>query len=127
MSHYRNDLGRRGEETAASYLASHGITVLARNYRTLRGEIDLVVVDPCSREVVFVEVKTRRSNICGLGEESVTPRKARRLWLTALDYLGENAFRREGFRFDVIVIDLTCGGAQLRHYRNVLGPGGRLV
>lgn len=126
MSRYRHELGRRGEETAASYLVSRGFAVLVRNYRTRRGEIDLVTLELSSNEVVFVEVKTRRSGVCGQGEESITGRKARALWLAASEYLGANVLTRQRFRFDVIAIDLTGREAHLRHYQNVLGPGGRL-
>ncbi|HEY2216573.1 MAG TPA: YraN family protein [Solirubrobacteraceae bacterium] len=60
----RHELGRCGEELAAEHLRRRGFTVLDRNVRTARGEIDLIAFDPRPSAnggaLVFVEVKTRR-------------------------------------------------------------------
>jgi putative endonuclease len=53
----RRALGRYGEGLALGHLRARGFTLLARNYRTHHGEIDLIVFDGCT--LVFVEVKTR--------------------------------------------------------------------
>jgi putative endonuclease len=55
---YRRALGRYGEKLALDHLGARGFTVLARNYRTRRGEIDLIAFD--GRTLIFVEVKTHR-------------------------------------------------------------------
>jgi putative endonuclease len=55
----RRALGRLGEELAATHLRRLGFSVLARNVRTRRGEIDLIAFDGAT--LVFVEVKTRRA------------------------------------------------------------------
>lgn len=54
----RHALGRRGEDLAAAHYARLGFSVLARNVRTPRGEIDLIAFD--GSVLVFAEVKTRR-------------------------------------------------------------------
>jgi putative endonuclease len=54
----RRTVGRRGEDLAAAHLRRLGFAILARNARTRRGEIDLIVCD--GRVLVFAEVKTRR-------------------------------------------------------------------
>jgi putative endonuclease len=51
-------LGRAGEEIAVVHLQDRGFSLLARNYRTRRGEIDLIAFDGCT--LIFVEVKTQR-------------------------------------------------------------------
>ena len=70
-------LGRLGEELAASLLYSEGYDIRCRNYRTYRGEIDIV----CEKNgvIYFTEVKTRTSEIYGLPEESVDEKKQRRI------------------------------------------------
>lgn len=107
-------LGRSGEDAACRYLESIGFTIEARNFRTRTGEIDIV-----AKKIgltAFVEVKARRSNEFGAGEEAVTPSKARRIRGVAQEYL--QGMERPGeVRFDVIGIDLDEDGSplELRH------------
>ncbi|WP_226352919.1 YraN family protein [Pseudonocardia sp. ICBG601] len=69
----KDELGRRGEDTAAEYLErAHGMVVLSRNWRCTHGEIDIVAVDP-ERRLVFCEVKTRSGLRYGEPAEAVTP------------------------------------------------------
>lgn len=121
MPDRRHALGRRGEDVAAAYLTSSGFTVLDRNFATREGEVDLVALD--GSDLVFVEVKTRRTLHCGIGEESLTYFKRRKLWLTAARYLDAHP-RPGGFRFDLVVVDCTGPQMEVRHHRNVIGPGG---
>jgi putative endonuclease len=55
---HRRTLGRYGEKLALDHLGTRGFTVLARNYGTRRGEIDLIAFD--GRTLIFVEVKTHQ-------------------------------------------------------------------
>ena len=55
---HRRTLGRYGEKLALDHLGACGFTLLARNYRTRRGEIDLIAFD--GRTLLFVEVKTHQ-------------------------------------------------------------------
>ena len=57
-SDHRRALGRYGEKLALDHLGARGFTVLARNYRRRRGEIDLIAFD--GRTLIFVEVKTHQ-------------------------------------------------------------------
>ena len=59
MADRRSDFGRRGEEAACAYLLRHGYSIVERNYRCRRGEIDIIAAKDGG--AVFVEVKTRRS------------------------------------------------------------------
>jgi putative endonuclease len=87
----RAQIGALGEQLAVEYLTSHGLRVLARNWRCRHGELDVIAVDEASDTVVFVEVKTRTSDRFGGVEQAVTPQKVRRLrrlvgaWLAAQD------------------------------------------
>lgn len=85
-------IGDFGEEFAAAYLAEQNYTILARNYRTPYGELDIIAQD--ADTVVFIEVKTRSSARCGTGFESITPKKQATILRCAEHYVLEH--------------DLTC-------------------
>jgi putative endonuclease len=113
----RAETARRGEDAASAYLERIGMTVVARNWRCAAGEIDIVALD--GEELVFVEVKTRRSERTGTPEEAVTPAKQRRVARVADAYLREeHAAGGQAIRFDAIAIRvLAPDRALLRHHR----------
>ena len=74
----RRELGALGEALALRYMQERGFVLLAKNYRALRCEIDLVLRD--GKTIVFAEVKTRAaSSAYGLGREAVTAAKQRNI------------------------------------------------
>ncbi|MBI4372009.1 MAG: YraN family protein [Elusimicrobia bacterium] len=94
--------GRDAEERAAAYLASRGMAVLERNFRTKAGEIDLVARD--GEEVVFVEVRSRAGAGFGGAAASVDRAKRARIARAARRWLA--ARRWEGpCRFDVVALE----------------------
>lgn len=112
----RAALGRFGERLAAAHLGAHGLTVLARNWRCARGELDLVAVDPRTATLVFCEVKTRRSEQFGPPAAAVGAAKARRIRGLALDWLACTGAPRGPLRFDVISVLAPPGGTvRLEH------------
>lgn len=74
----KDELGRAGEDRAASYLRAHGYEILDRNWRCAIGEVDLVARR--DGRLVVVEVKTRRTELFGHPLEAVSEAKRRRLW-----------------------------------------------
>jgi putative endonuclease len=113
----RNEVGRRGEDAAAAYLARVGMTVEARNWRCPAGEIDIVAWD--GDVLVLCEVKTRRSERAGTAEEAVSPVKQRKLARLAEAYMLTAERPPDRVRFDVVAIRvLSEDRALLRHYRN---------
>ncbi|MDP1821137.1 MAG: YraN family protein [Acidimicrobiales bacterium] len=102
MADGRRALGAAGEARAAAWYEAHGYVVVARNWRCREGEIDLVVRR--RRQLVFVEVKTRRTDRFGVPAEAVTPTKQRRLRALAHHYLEATGARPSGLRFDVVSI-----------------------
>jgi putative endonuclease len=95
-------LGRRGEMAAARYLKRQGYRIVARGDRSSLGELDLVAVD--DRTVVFVEVKTWRSQSGGHPANAVDQRKQWRLTRAALAYLKAHRLLEHNARFDVVAI-----------------------
>jgi putative endonuclease len=95
------------------YLIQNGYTLVERNYRTRRGEIDLIVRKDDT--LVFVEVKLRRGTGFGDSLEAVTPRKQHTLRSVAEHYLYARRAHYDTLRFDVIGILADRPKARLLH------------
>ena len=117
--------GRRGETAARAHLSAAGLKFLAANYRTPRGEIDLVFRDgPC---LVFIEVKTRTAAPGRRPARAVDARRRKRLSCAALDYLAAVGSPAVPFRFDIVEVILVNDGIQeIRHLPNVFTLEGGL-
>ncbi|MZP29123.1 YraN family protein [Heliobacterium undosum] len=114
-------LGRWGEERALQHLLGLGWFLICQNYRTPRGEIDLILRE--SNWIVFVEVRTRSSERFGRGEETIDYRKRRRLMATAGHFLGAYQGPPGDPRFDLIsILRLDSGEDQLLHIRGMFTP-----
>lgn len=123
MPSARSRLGDWGEEAAGDFLRRQGFTILERKYRCRWGEIDLVTQD--GEDLVFVEVRTRRTGAFGTPEESVTAAKARRLLATSQDYMQKHpADRPEAdirWRIDLVSVRPVRGGPpRIDHLRNAV-------
>jgi putative endonuclease len=116
-------LGDAAEAVVAARLAGAGWSILARNMRVGRAEIDLIAVDPGPPGwLVFVEVRWRASRAFGLAEETVDAAKRRRLRAAAFGLLGGQVphldssapLPRLPIRFDLVVVE---PGPRVRHHR----------
>jgi len=103
----KRTLGNAGEDAALKYLKKQGYTLLKRNYRAERCEIDLIMRD--GQTVVFVEVKARTGDRYGLGREAVTSAKQGNILRAAKHYLMENRLFQCPVRFDVAEFDAATG------------------
>ena len=117
--------GNEGERLAARHLRRQGYKILARQYRTALGELDLIARDGAC--VVFVEVKTRRSTEAGLPVEAVDRNKQAQLTRLALAYLKRHRLLDSPARFDIVAIVWAAGSREpeITHYRNAFEPTGR--
>lgn len=97
-----NKLGVSGEVKAKKYLEKNKYRILECNYKTELGEIDIIAKQ--KNIIVFVEVKTRTSDIFGLPRESVTLHKQNKIKQVATQYLQKNKLLDSYVRFDVIDI-----------------------
>jgi putative endonuclease len=99
--------GKLGELAAKKYLQKHGLKYLTANFRTKRGEIDLVFRDEDC--LVFVEVKAREEGGWLRPAASVDRHKRRRLSLCALEYLRLLKNPPIKIRFDIVEVLLEDG------------------
>lgn len=98
----RQDTGLAAEQLACQYLQAQGLKLLERNYRCRFGEIDLIMQD--GRDLVFVEVRFRRSQRFGGAALSVDAAKQAKLLATAQHYLQSKAPKRNA-RMDVVAVE----------------------
>jgi putative endonuclease len=97
-----HDLGRSGENAAARFLEAAGWRVLARNFRSGRNEIDLIVRRGST--VAFVEVKTRSTGTFGHPLEAVTAQKRREIERVARSWIARAGPPGVEFRFDAVAV-----------------------
>ena len=118
------EVGRWGEEIAAAYLKQKGYLIVARNFYTPEGEIDLIAFQKDIEEgiLVFVEVKTRTSEKYGYPEEAFTRKKYDHL-LNAIDrYLQDQPDLRDAWQIDVIAVQRLNVGKppDIEHFENIV-------
>ena len=94
--------GARAESLAADFLKARGLAIVTRNFRTRRGEIDLIAHDGTT--LVFVEVRLRRSQFFGGAAASITATKRARLAAAAQVYLARLG-SEPPCRFDAVLLD----------------------
>lgn len=109
-------VGKVGEDIAAKFLKKKSYHILQRNYRWARGEIDIIAEK--DDMLIFVEVKTARSNSFGSPESWVDERKQEQIGMVAEKYLQENALNDSDCRFDVIAIRLRGSIPEVKHIEN---------
>ena len=109
-------IGQQGEEQASRFLEKKGYKILARNFSTPQGELDLVANQ--QKTLVFVEVKTRAYEAFGGPLAAVTVAKQKRLALAAQQYIKIKSPKFDSIRFDVICILPD----QITHIENAFIP-----
>lgn len=119
----KSALGQQGEELVRRYFEHLGCRIIGMNVRLGPKEIDLIVRD--GTEIVFVEVKTRRSNFFGEPEEAVTYKKLRLLEQAVALYIRNNPQTKK-IRLDVVSLLWSSNKAKpiLSHFKNVEGVSG---
>lgn len=109
--------GTLGERAAEKHLRGLGLKFLARNFRSERGEIDLVFLDADC--LAFVEVKTRSPGGWTRPAAAVNARKRRLLSLTALDYMAAIKNPPMKIRFDIVEVLVEVETVtEIRHLPN---------
>ena len=120
----RQELGALGERHAARLLRGKGYRLLEANYRTPRGELDLIARD--GDTLIFVEIRTRTSEDTLTPLSSVDERKQQHIVRTARAYLRARRLPECPCRFDVVEVVARPAGrvVEMRHYEGAFGEDG---
>ena len=119
MNH-RNSIGKAGESAACTHLKECGYHILERNWRYKRAEVDIIAWE--ANTLVFVEVKTRRSEFFGVPEAFVTLRKQKMLASAAGAYSFGIQHAGE-VRFDVVSVLFSKSDFHVTLLRDAFFPG----
>ncbi len=95
-------MGTEGEELAVHFLKKRGYTIIAKNYRTKFGEIDLIARD--GDAIAFIEVKLRSGKNYGDPAEAVDQKKKSQISRVALYYLSREKAANTICRFDTVSV-----------------------
>lgn len=99
---WKQKIGNQGESLAVQFLRKNGAKIVEKSYRCKAGEIDIIA--RVKKQLCFIEVKTRNSELFGRPEESVDAKKQKQMAKTALWYLQSKKSKDTACRFDVISI-----------------------
>jgi putative endonuclease len=113
------EFGQQGEALAASFLVAEGFSIVARNYRWKKEEIDLIAIT--GGNLVFVEVKTRKHDTYAPPEKSVSPSKQSHLIKAANAFIQEKQLNLDA-RFDIISIIHNQYETRINHIQNAFYP-----
>lgn len=113
--------GKKGEDIAVACLQKKGYRIIERNYRCLYGEIDIIAMD--AGEIIFVEVKSRKSDQFGSPEEAVGIIKQRKISKAALTYLQEQGLADHNARFDIVTVRFMPQGNRVKIIKGAFDLG----
>ena len=108
--------GKEGEKIAVAYLKKNGYRIIEINFRCSIGEIDIVAKE--KDDLVFIEVKTRKSIELGYPEQAVGIRKQKKMSQLALWYLQKRKIANTNARFDVVAVTLIPEKNEVRLIKN---------
>lgn len=112
--------GKQAEQYVADLVARRDWSIVARNYRTRAGEIDIVALD--GDVLVFVEVRARTGTTFGIADDTVTRAKLMRITSTALAFIEAHPeFADSYWRVDLFALALNASGGVItcRQYENL--------
>ncbi len=116
--------GAEGEEIAVRFLQKRGYTILARNFRTAYGEIDVIARQ--EKTLVFIEVKARSGTQFGAPESAVDLHKQEKLSRVALLYLSQKYPEGCSCRFDVVAVQQGPEGIEIALFQDAFEMSGRV-
>ena len=115
-----NEIGKKGEDIAVNFLIENGYAILCRNWKCQNAEIDIIA--STGEFLVFVEVKTRSSDMWGLPEDAVSKQKMSQIIKGASLYIEENEVGDLEPRFDIISIVLDSKPINIEHIDDAFYP-----
>ena len=117
MKSSNRELGDHGEDLACKFLEKNGYKIIERN-KSFSKFCEIDIIAQIKNTLVFVEVKTRKTNSFGSPLEAITKTKYSHIRQGALTYLGENSKKFSNFRIDAIGITLEPK-VEIKHLQNI--------
>ena len=115
MSTSNQNLGSKGESLAADYLKKHGYSVVDRNFRSGRSELDIIARK--NSTLIICEVKSFYADPLGAAEFRVTRNKQKQVIQGTYGYLAEHPeYEGMNIRFDVLIVDFSAYPAKITHH-----------
>ncbi len=115
----RHETGKWGEDRACQYLEKRNYEIVERNFLCKQGEIDIVAYDNNKKELVFIEVKTRKNYIYGSPADSVNKIKQKHIYWAAKFYIYLHDIKCINLRFDVIEIYIKKKSYTINHIKQI--------
>lgn len=115
--YFKQRVGRRGENLACKYLKENNYKILERNFNCRQGEIDIIAKDKSTKELVFLEVKTRSGFKYGNPCDAVDKEKKEHIYNTARLYIFKNRLQNSAIRFDVIEVFVNVESYRINHIK----------
>lgn len=110
-----NELGKLGEQLAVDFLSKRGYKIIAKNYRYLKAEVDIIVQK--ENTLIGVEVKTRSSDYFENPQDAVNPKKIKLLVMAMNNYVEENDLDVE-VQFDIVAITKNQQKFDVEHIKD---------
>lgn len=110
-----------GEDEACAYLETQSYKILERNFRTRKGELDIIALSP-QNTLCFIEVKSDISGTAGSPESWIKPAKIRQVQRMAQYYCAIRRPEQTNMRYDAIGVILKGPHPQIRHIENAFIP-----
>ena len=107
-----NQLGEKGEQLAVDHLMKNGYTIVERNYRFDRAEVDIIAQK--NDTLAIIEVKTRSSTDFGSPQDFVKPKQIKNLVKAVDEYVSVNHLYLD-IRFDIIAIVKNGNNYSIEH------------
>ncbi len=117
---YNQRIGSFGENLACKYLSKKGYKIIGRNIKVSYQEIDIIA--KIKEKIVFVEVKTRTSNMFGQADEAIYSHKIKNLKKAIGMYIGSKKIDPENINLDFIAIDINKSEktANISHKKDII-------
>lgn len=118
---YNNqETGKIGENLVCQFLKQKGYIILGRNFRCKQGEIDIITKDTTNEEIVFIEVKTRKSFLYGYPAEAVNMYKQKHIGRSIKYYIYKNRIQDIPIRVDVVEVIIRNNKVYINHIINAI-------
>lgn len=117
--HFRQQIGRWGENLACKYLTESSYEILERNFWCSQGEVDIIAKDVNRDEFVFIEVKTRSNLKYGNPADAVNHQKQKHIKQVVKYYLYEKCIENMAIRVDVVEVYIEKQNYRINHIKQV--------